>query len=150
MNTQNTQYNILAAITPIIEALEQLGVEYHIGGSVASSIHGILRATFDADLVADLRQAHAHLLTQMLKADYYIDEDAVKDAIRRRSSFNVVHLDTMLKVDVFILKQRAFDQEVFRRVQQQALVEGTRPFYMAHEIAKYATGLYHWEDASKR
>lgn len=66
MNTPNTQY-ILAAITPVIEALEQIGVEYHIGGSVASSVHGILRGTFDADLVADLRLAQAHLLTQLLK-----------------------------------------------------------------------------------
>ena len=46
---------ILAAITPVIEALEELGVPYHIGGSVASSIYGILRATIDVDLIVDLR-----------------------------------------------------------------------------------------------
>jgi hypothetical protein len=46
--------DILAALTPIVEALEKLGVPYHIGGSVASSVYGILRATIDADLVADL------------------------------------------------------------------------------------------------
>ncbi len=64
-------------------------------------------------------------------AEYYIDEDMVRDAVRRRSSFSVIHLDTMLKVDVFILKSRAFDQEELRRVQQQVLVEGSRTFYMA-------------------
>ena len=50
MSKPNTQY-ILAAITPIVEALEQLGVNYHIGGSVASSIHGIIRATMEPILI---------------------------------------------------------------------------------------------------
>jgi len=130
MKVPNTRY-ILAAITPIVEALEQLGVNYHIGGSVASSVHGIVRATIDADLVAELRQEHVRPLVKRLEADYYIDEDAVKDAVRRRSSFNAIHLETMLKVDVFIPKARLFDQEELRRVRLQPLVENTRPFYVA-------------------
>ena len=97
---------ILAAITPVIEALEELGVPYHIGGSVASSIYGILRATIDADLIADLRLEHVRPLVIRLQTDYYIDEDMIWDAIKRRSSFNVIHLDTMLKVDVYIPKSR--------------------------------------------
>ncbi len=44
--------DILAAITPIVEALEELGVPYHIGGSVASSLYGLPRMTIDVDLVA--------------------------------------------------------------------------------------------------
>jgi len=122
---------VLAAISPIIEALEQLGVSYHIGGSVASSVYGILRATIDADLVADLRLEHVRPLIMQLKTDYYIDEDMIRDAIKRRSSFNVIHLDTMLKVDVFIPKSRLFDQEELRRSQQEVLLEGTRPFSVA-------------------
>jgi len=66
-----------------------------------------------------------------LEPSYYIDADAVRDAIRRRSSFNAIHLDTMLKVDVFIPKSRLFDQEELRRVRQELLVEGTRSFYTA-------------------
>ncbi len=122
---------ILAAITPIVDAFEQLGIAYHIGGSVASSAYGFIRATIDADLVADLRLEHVRSLVEQLEADYYIDADAVRDAIRRRSSFNAIHLDTMLKVDVFIPKARPFDQEELRRVRQEVLVEGTRPFYLA-------------------
>ncbi len=82
---------ILSAITPVIEALEELEVPYHIGGSVASSICGILRATSDADLIADLHQEHVRSLVTRLQSDYYIDEDMIRDAIRRRSSFNIIH-----------------------------------------------------------
>lgn len=130
MSEPNTRY-IFAAITPIVEALEQLGVNYHIGGSVASSIHGIIRATIDADLVANLELKHVHPLVKLLEADYYIDEDAVRDAVKRRGSFNAIYLDTMLKVDVFIPKSRLFDREELRRSQLQPLIEGSRPFYVA-------------------
>ena len=122
---------IFTAITPIVEAFERLGVAYHIGGSVASSVHGIIRATIDADLVADLRQEHVQPLVKLVENKYYIDADAVRDAIRRKSSFNAIHLDTMLKVDVFIPKARLFDQEELRRVQLQPLMKDTRPFYVA-------------------
>ena len=127
MNTSQ----VLAAITPIVEALEELGVSYHIGGSVASSVYGIFRATIDADLVANLHLEQVRPLVKRLQADYYIDEDMIRDAIKRRSSFNVIHLDTMLKVDVFIPKTRLFDQEELRRVRQEVLSEGTRPFNIA-------------------
>ncbi len=79
MSEPNTRY-ILAAITPIVEAFEQLGIRYHIGGSVASSIYGIIRATIDADLVAELQLEHVRPLVRLLEAEYYIDEDAVRDA----------------------------------------------------------------------
>jgi hypothetical protein len=123
--------DILAAITPIVEALEELGIPYHIGGSVASSLYGLPRLTIDADLVADIRMKHVRPLVKQLETDYYIDEDMIRDAIRRQSSFNIIHLDTMLKVDVFIPKTRLFDQEELRKVRQEVLSEGTRPFNIA-------------------
>jgi hypothetical protein len=123
--------DILVTITPLVEALEELGVPYHIGGSVASSLYGIPRLTIDADLVADIRMEHVRPLVKQLGTDYYFDEDMIRDAIKRRSSFNVIHLDTMLKVDIFIPKSRLFDQEELRRVQQEVLSEGTRPFNVA-------------------
>lgn len=130
MSEPNTRY-IFDAITPVVEALENLGVNYHIGGSVASSIYGIIRATIDADLVANLELKHVRPLVKLLEADYYIDEDSVRDAVKRRGSFNAIYLDTMLKVDVFIPKSRLFDQEELRRIQLQPLIEGYRPFYVA-------------------
>jgi hypothetical protein len=122
---------ILAAITPVVEAFEGLGVAYYIGGSVASSAYGIVRASIDADIVAELRLEHVLPLVKQLEDEYYIDADAVREAIRRHSSFNTIHLDTILKFTVFIPQTRPFDQEELRRIRQEVLVEGTRPFYMA-------------------
>ena len=123
--------DILVTITPLVEALEKLGVPYHIAGSVASSLYGLPRLTIDVDIIADLLLEHVRPLVLQLQTDYYIDEDMIRDAIRSRSSFNIIHLDTMLKVDVYIPKSRSFDQEELRRVQQEVLQEGSRPFNVA-------------------
>lgn len=100
----------IAVTLRVIEALEALGVPYFIGGSLASTMHGEPRATLDSDLVADLRAQQARPLVQMLRDEFYVDEAAVKEAIRLQRSFNLLHLATMFKVDIFILKGRAFDQ----------------------------------------
>jgi hypothetical protein len=123
--------DIQAALTPLVEALEQLGVPYHIGGSVASSLYGLPRLTIDVDLVADLRLGHVRPLVKQLQTTYYIDEDMVRDAIRRHSSFNIIHQDTILKVDVFIPKSRLFDQEELHRVQSKVLEGSDRTFFVA-------------------
>ena len=123
--------DILATITPIVEALEQFRVPYYIGGSVASSFYGLPRLTIDVDLVADLRLEHVKPLVKLLQATYYIDDDMIRDAIRRRSSFNLIHQDTILKVDVFIPKSRSFDQEELKRVQTKVVEGNDRPFYVA-------------------
>ncbi len=127
----NNVPDILAAITPIVDTLEELGVPYHIGGSVASSLYGLPRMTIDVDLVADLRLGHVRPLIKRLQATYYIDEDMVLDAINRHSSFNLIHQETILKVDVFIPKTRLFDQEELRRVQSKVLEGSDRTFFVA-------------------
>jgi hypothetical protein len=116
--------DIRAALDPVADALDAIGVAYRVGGSVASSAFGVARTTLDVDLVADLRLAHVESLVARLAADYYVDADMIVDAIHRRGSFNLIHLATMMKVDVFLPKPRAFDREAFARVVQEPLGDG--------------------------
>lgn len=111
MNTPD----LVAAISPVVDAFQALSVDYSLVGSVASSAHGIARATLDADIVADLRAQHVQPLVAALVDDYYIDADAAAEAVSRRAMFNVVHLATMLKVDIYVLTGRPFDQASFQR-----------------------------------
>ncbi|HXT38379.1 MAG TPA: hypothetical protein VN837_22605 [Chloroflexota bacterium] len=94
----------------VIEQLERLKVPYVVGGSMASSAYGFFRATNDADLLADLKERHAAPLADALSSSFYVDAEAIRDAIRHHQSFNVIHLTAMLKVDVFIPRDRAFDR----------------------------------------
>jgi hypothetical protein len=91
-------------VTLLVSAvLERLGVDYLVGGSLASSLHGIPRATLDVDIVADLRMAHVKPLVAARENELFIDADMVTEAVRRRATFNVLHLATMFKVDVFVV-----------------------------------------------
>ena len=87
----------------VTSVLERLGVEYVVGGSLATSLHGIPRATLDVDIVADLRMPHLEPFVAALNASFYVDPDMVREAIRRRATFNILHLGTMFKVDVFVI-----------------------------------------------
>lgn len=124
--------DILAATEPVAEAFERLGILYYIGGSVASSAYGIARSTMDVDIVSDLKPEYVPSLVSMLESSYYIDEKMILDAIKRCSSFNMIHLETMLKVDVFISKNAPYDLETFKRRRKDTLYEeqGAAEFYL--------------------
>jgi len=124
--------DIIVALDKVIECFEKLGIAYYIGGSVASSAYGIARATMDVDLVAKVEMHHAGNLVKALEKDYYIDADMITDAIHRRASFNLIHLETMLKIDVFIAKAGLYDSEAFDRRQPDTLdEENPRKFYLS-------------------
>ena len=97
--------------------LEELDVPYLVGGSLASSLHGQPRATQDVDIVADLQLEHVEPFVVALRDHFYVDEPAVRDAVKRRSTFNVIHLETMFKVDVFVAGHQHSTRREFERKQ---------------------------------
>jgi hypothetical protein len=86
----------------VTRELEKLGVSHIVCGSLASSVHGLPRATNDVDIVAVLTQAHVAPLVAALSDAFYIDGDMITDAIAHRSEFNLIELQTMFKIDVFV------------------------------------------------
>jgi hypothetical protein len=103
----------------VVSAFNRLQIPYLIGGSFASAVHGIVRATMDADLIADIKPEQVSPLVAILEGEFYTDAHMIHDAIQHYGSFNLIHLETMFKVDVFILKQRAFDiNQMQRRISQ--------------------------------
>ena len=122
----------IAITLRVIQELDQLNIPYLIGGSLASALYGEPRATIDADLVADLKIEHAAPLVRALAGEFYIVQDAVLDAIRTQRSFNVIHLATSFKVDIFVRKKRAFDDAQFtRRTRQIVTTNPERTAYIA-------------------
>jgi hypothetical protein len=115
--------DILLASEPVAKVFEKLGILYCIGGSVASSTYGIPRSTMDVDMVSDLKKQHVPNFVKMLESSYYIDKEMVMEAIERQSSFNIIHLETMLKIDIFIAKNTPHDIEAFRRRKKDTLDE---------------------------
>lgn len=111
----------VAVTLSVTEALETLDVPYAIAGSFASAAHGVMRATMGADLVADLRPEHAEPLVRTLGDRFYADLEAIRGAIRRTASFNVIHLETAFKIDIFPARPRPFDRAQLSRRQRHLL-----------------------------
>jgi len=132
-----SQPDLLAALTPVLRVLDALGVRHFVGGSIASSAHGVARASVDGDVVAELGAGHVGPFVSALRQAYYVPEERVRDAVARRASFNVIHLDTMLKVDVFVSKDRPFDRRAFDR-SRPTVIEGgagaTLPVSSAEDV----------------
>ena len=114
---------LVRALRPVVDELHRLGVRYYVGGSVASSIHGAVRSTLDVDIAAELDEESALALVAALQSEFYVSEQAVLDAVRRRACFNLIHLATSFKVDVFVSQERAFDRLVQERAVLQVLGE---------------------------
>ena len=105
----------------MVDVLEQLRVRYYVGGSLASSAHGVPRMSIDADVVADLGPEHVTPFVSALARAYYLSEDRVREAVEARRSFNLIHLETMFKVDVFAARRRPFDREALARARAEVL-----------------------------
>lgn len=115
---------VAAALRPLVQTLDQLGVQYYLGGSIASSAHGIARASLDADVVVLLAPRDVDALVAALAEQYYIPVGRLRSAVVDRTSCNLIHLDTMFKVDLFMSKGRPFDVEAAGRARLQPLDEG--------------------------
>lgn len=123
-------------VTRLVTAVfDGLAVPYVIGGSLAGIVHGLGRMTMDADIVADLSPDHAAALTAALGEAFYVpDEATLRAAIARRGSFNLIHLATMFKVDVFVPQGRPFDrQQMARRVGQPVGESGATVWLLSAE-----------------
>jgi hypothetical protein len=113
--------DVLAALEPVVDALTAVGARYRIGGSVASSALGVPRSTLDIDLACELGPSQITAFVARLIDHYYVDEDMIRDAVRRQSCCNLIHLETMLKVDLFVRRERAFEDAAFERCTRRAL-----------------------------
>ncbi len=100
----------------VIQTLDQAGVPYMITGSVVSSLQGEPRSTHDIDIVVAIQKSNIHKLVDVFPPpDFYLDEDAILDAIANQSMFNLIVVNEGNKIDFWILTADPFDQSRFSR-----------------------------------
>lgn len=119
---QNEPIEVTLRVTGVLEAL---GVPYVIGGSLASTLYGMVRTTQDSNIITEMRTEHIPPFVSSLQNEFFIDEEMVADSIQHNSSFNIIHRETMFKVDIFIPRPRPFQQSQFARAQRQTFELGT-------------------------
>lgn len=104
----------------IIDRLESLGIPYMITGSIASSYYGRPRTTHDFDFVVEIHQGLISNIVQRFSPEFYVSEEGVLDALRRKSMFNFIHHQSGLKIDFWILDRTGeYDALRFQRRKNQ-------------------------------
>lgn len=103
----------------VVEILERLGIPYLVTGSIAAMAYGEPRLTNDIDIVAGITEKQIPPLVAAFPAeDYYISADMIREAVRQRGQFNIIHPTSGLKIDVIIRRDTAFDHSRFQRVRR--------------------------------
>lgn len=102
----------------IADILDDLAIPYYVGGSVASSLQGEVRYTEDLDLVINIQPSQVQPLINRMSGQFYISDIAVSEAmVGQTSSFNVIHLETTEKADIFVMRSDAFSNSKMARRQ---------------------------------
>jgi len=107
--------DIARALEPVARVCERLRIRMQVGGSVATSTFGVARTTLDVDIVIDLKPGQVSRFVRSLEDDYMIEVGAVRGAVQRKASFNLIHQETVIKVDVFVPQEEGFVRESFER-----------------------------------
>jgi len=84
--------------------LDSAGIPFMVTGSVAMNYYAQPRMTRDIDLVVALNESHAETIMRLFAEDYYLDRQAIARAISQHSVFNLIHYETVIKVDFIVLK----------------------------------------------
>lgn len=121
------------ALAALVAAMEQVGVRWFVGGSVASVVHGEIRTTQDMDVVAEVGPEHVAALVNALRRDFFVDPAFVAEAVRSGSSCNVIHRDSGFKVDLFVLRRREFSRVEMERRQRIEVQAGVSTWVASAE-----------------
>ena len=108
----------LAVLSDVTARLESAGFEYMLTGSVAMNYYSQPRMTRDIDIVVSLVGRDAGTIVKIFEGDYYVSADAVADATKQRSMFNIVHLESVVKVDIIVRKESEYRRLEFERRQR--------------------------------
>lgn len=127
--------DIIGVTIEVTRALDDSGVPYSVGGSLASGLSGEPRFTLDIDIVVDLKLKDVGPFVARLGSGFYADADAIARAVRERSSVNLIHLATNIKVDLFVAGNDGIGATQIRRRQPRQLTDDRSSvvYFHSHE-----------------
>jgi len=111
----------LTILRLVIERLNQANIAYMVSGSLAMNYYAQPRMTRDIDIVIEAKLNDAHRLYELFSGDFYIDEHRIQQAISQRGMFNIIHTETVIKIDLIVRKPGVYRETEFARRRLQKL-----------------------------
>ena len=99
----------------VIDRLDQASILYMLTGSMALNVYGHARATNDMDIVVQISDQNVQKLFRLFEKDFYVSQEAIKEAVANESLFNIIDNETVFKVDLIVAKKDSFSKQQFDR-----------------------------------
>jgi hypothetical protein len=107
--------NELDIVKDVSEKLAKLGIPFMLTGSLALNCYALARMTRDVDLVVELKPEDLPALLKIFERDYILSAEMAQAAVQRRKSFNLIHRECVIKVDLFVRADTAYGRAAFDR-----------------------------------
>jgi hypothetical protein len=107
--------NEIDIVRDISQRFEQVGIPYMLTGSMAMNYYAQPRMTRVIDVVIAIAPDDVHLVAALFQADYYVSEESIRESIVRESIFNLIHQESVIKVDCIIRKGSEYRRVEFER-----------------------------------
>ena len=118
----NEELEVLKTVT---KHLNDNNIGYMISGSIATNFYSLPRMTRDIDIIIKLKSGDVQKIVDLFKNDFYTDRQMIQTAIGNKSSFNIIHNKTLVKVDFIIKKDGDYRDLEFER-RKEVEVAGNR------------------------
>jgi hypothetical protein len=135
----------------LVRCFENLKIPYFITGAIASIAYGEPRLTNDIDVVAKIEVGYIGKLIECFpEQEYYMDSDVIREAIKHKHQFNIIHPASGLKIDIMISKGDAFDTSRFKRIKRLRSLEDTEANFASPEDVIIKKMEYYKDGASEK
>ena len=138
---QEQPVDLTAALLPVTQALHEVGISSYIGGSIASSIHGMQQSASDIDLVLIRQGNNFHSIEAALATlqdQYIVELEEIAQVFHEGTSLSLIHLDTLMKIDVILPHTPGFDETMQARVEPLLIDDRYAPFPLASALEMVA------------
>ena len=92
-----------------------ISASYMLTGSMAMNYYVEPRMTRDIDLVVAVEPQQVEWLASSLEPDYYVPREHMSQQVGDRGMFNLLHLASVVKVDMMVRKDETYRLAEFNR-----------------------------------
>ena len=107
----------------VIAILEKNNIPYMLTGAIAVNYYGRPRLTHDVDIIVNIERKHIQSIVDAFHQEFYISLEGIEDAIGHRTAFNIIHNETGLKIDFWMLTDEEYDKTRFSRKKRRTIFD---------------------------
>src|SRR6266852_2725840 len=115
--------NEIDIVRDISRRFEQAGIPYMLTGSMAMNYYAQPRMTRDIDVVIEITPEDVERVTALFRPDYYVSAKNIRESLAHESIFNLIHQESVIKVDCIVRKSSEYRRIEFGRRQRIAIRE---------------------------